>query len=194
MLVNSPKFKRRIFRNLNENIKQQMASKSPLVQGIKRYFVFEGDKMGAVRSDGTREVSEIQKYEAMVEIKRDEIGPGSVGKVADDLSTQLADAQSKAVIETLRNAVQEVGNTVDGKGTPFSPDLAIEALDKILIDFEGEVPRLPTIVCSPEQMDRFKSVIEQMMTVEPYKSRYEAVIKKKKKEFDEREANRKLVD
>lgn len=194
MINNSQKIKKRIFKNFNHNVKEMMDQKSLLAQGIKRYFVFEGDKLGVIRADGTKHSSPIQRVEASTIVKKENISSDSVEDMMEDLSTQLADAQSKMLLDVVSDAAQSVGNTVNAGGSPPSPEILLEMIEKIQIDFEGEIPNLPTVVCSPGSIEKFKLAYEQMMTAEPYKSNYEALIQAKKRDFDEREASRKLVD
>ena len=72
--------------------------------------------------------------------------------------------------------------------------MLLQALEAILIDFDEDAPQLPTLVCHPDAAGRFKEVVEMAMTTEPYKTQYQEIITKKKREFNEREACRKLVD
>lgn len=194
MLPTSSKLRIRLIKNMNEKIKQQMNEKSPLFQQIKRYFVFEGNKLGIVRTDGTTSVDEIKKIEVSSVIEKEEAASLGIGGLVDDISTKLAEAQSTAIFDSLEKAISEVGNKVDGGGKSFSPELFLQAIDKLQIDFENGLPKLPTLTCSPDSMEHFQAVIKTTMNEDPFKTQFEEIINRKKKDFDEREASRKLVD
>lgn len=195
MLINSTRLKRRLMKNINDKIKFETLRKSDLVRGIRRHFQFEGNQMGVSRPDGTVSISEIKKIEASSIVQREQAAtPGSIGNMIDDLSSQLADSQSKMILESMNEAVEAVGNTVSGNGGGITPEVILKMLEKIQMDFDGDLPKYPSIVVGPGQEELFKHAIAEMMTQEPYKTKHEEIMKNKKREFDEREASRKLVD
>ena len=194
MLCNSTRLKIRLIKNLEENIRIQAQEKSPLVGAINKSFVFEGDRLGVKRQDNSISIDPLSPIEATAEVKKEDVTSETMKEVTENLSNQIADAQSRIMIDTLNKVTEESGNKVNGGGRPPSPELILEALKVVLIDFENDIPRLPTVVCHPDALEKMAQAYDELMHKEPHKSKFEALIEEKRKDFNEREACRKLVD
>jgi hypothetical protein len=109
---------------------------------------------------------------------------------AQDMAAQI----SKGSFQSISDAVDKVGNVVNGKGAPFSADLYLEALEKIQIDFgpDGK-PRLPTVVVAPSKGPQIPRVLESLEKDPTLSAKFDRLIEKKREEWLVREASRKLV-
>jgi hypothetical protein len=84
---------------------------------------------------------------------------------------------------------------VNGKGQPFTFELFLETLEKISIDFDDQGnPYLPTVVVSPELGAKLKSKLPEWEANPDYDKRFKELIERKRKEWNDRESHRKLVD
>jgi hypothetical protein len=91
--------------------------------------------------------------------------------------------------------VNKTGNVISGKGKPFTFDHFLEALEKMLIDFDEDGnPFMPSILISPEDWERIKSDFPKWDTDPENKKKIQSIINKKRDEWYDRESHRKLVD
>jgi hypothetical protein len=80
-----------------------------------------------------------------------------------------------------------------GKGSPLTPELMLEALDKIDIDFnEDGTWEPPRIVVSPEQAKRLEALSKSMNQQEQDR-KLKPIIERKQLEYRSREAGRVLA-
>jgi hypothetical protein len=103
--------------------------------------------------------------------------------------------QAQLFFTKIEEATEKTGNIVDGKGKPFSPEFFLEALDKILIEFDDQgQPYLPTMFVSPELGNRIKDKLPEWESDPNHKKQFDELINKKRAEWNDRESHRKLVD
>ena len=103
--------------------------------------------------------------------------------------------KAKLLFEKINEGVKKTGNTFSADGRPLNKEDFLKAFVKIQIDFEEDgSPILPTIVMHPQAMAKMKKELETWESDTGFNRRYEEIIAKKKKEWDDRESNRKLVD
>jgi hypothetical protein len=152
-----------------------------------------------VRTDGSVAVINFDTpLSAEVQLRIDDArreGPAASLRAIREVGEQLADDMEQRMIATISEAVEDVGNVVDGGGRPFSADLFIELLEKMELSFNrhGEWEP-PTIVVHPETLQKMKVQIELLDSDPETKARVEAVVNRQREEWRAREACRALVD
>ena len=154
--------------------------------------------MKVTDATGDTEESDYELFSGALEVNHQDLierGPialvEGLKKLAEDLSSQ----QSKMVFERLDQITDRTGNVVDAEGQAINPDLILQSLEKIEIDFsEDGQPRLPTLVVSPEHYERLKEKMLEWEKDEHYKRRFDELIERKRQEWRDRESHRKLVD
>lgn len=84
----------------------------------------------------------------------------------------------KELLGSLEKVTQFTGNVVSGGGKPISPDLFLDALEKIWIEFdeEGE-PIKYDLVCGPEVVKQ----LQKCELTEAHKKRYEMINREEEK-------------
>ncbi len=133
-----------------------------------------------------------------VKIKREDvIAKGTMAyienikAVAEEMNRQRA----KYFFDKMKEVTEKTGNIVNGKGQPMNFDLFLETIKKMWIDFDDAGnPILPTIVVSPELGARLNKMLPEWERNDEYRKAFDEVIKTKRKEWNDRESNRKLVD
>jgi len=197
MLPEFRKLKLDLAREIKYSI-QTGARKRGALSEIHDSTVHEGDRFTLHREDGSVETKPFVAMEATVELSPDDVQSDDAVKVAeavDDLTEQLARHASKKLFETVREAVQAVGNEVDGAGRPFTAELWLDGLDRIEMDFEEDGSwRPPTLVMHPTMLSRAQAELGRLDTDVQLRKRLEHILNRKRDEWRVREANRKLVD
>lgn len=137
---------------------------------------------------------------ASVEYKFDrsnipDMTPEEMIAIIDEKAKDMGSQMAKYQFEVLNQTVQETGNSVDAKGQKLSPELFLETMSKISISFDEQgKPKLPTIVIGSNSVDEWKRVMAEAEADPSHKDRFDAIIAKKKEDFDAEQARRKLVD
>jgi len=97
--------------------------------------------------------------------------------------------------QVINEVTEETGNVVDAKGQPVTLELLFEMFEGLHVAFdERGNPRLPTIVIHPNMAPRFQELVQQADADEASKVRMAEIIERKRKEWNEEQDRRKLVD
>jgi hypothetical protein len=177
---------------------QADSSNDPILSQITRHRIHEGDRFTLVRSDGSSETKDFQAMEASVEITAEEIrdtGLDAIGRAKAELAGQFKAAASKSLFETVMRATDEVGNNLDAGGRPLSAEMILEMFEKMEFGFSPDGTwRPPQIVVGPGMAERAAEEMRRLNSEPELKSRFDAMIERKREEWRVREADRKLVD
>lgn len=197
MLPDFPKLKEKCDEALVK-LMRALSKKDGLIALIPVGRDFEGDKMSNGMVDGTIRDSEYKTIQSETSIPTDElIEKGflahveSAQKVAEDMQRQ----QVQMIFKQLEEATKATGNVVDNNGGPFTHDTFLKAIETVWIDFSDDgQPYMPSLVVHPTLGNKLKELIPKWEADPALKARLDAVLAKKKKEWDDRESDRKLVD
>jgi hypothetical protein len=197
MLPDYPKTKNRYRRFLMRQYKERLAAYMIPLSEIPKSRVFEGDKLYIVREDGKEERSGPKKIEVAMELKFREIETMKpdviIGKV-DSAAKEMAVEISKMSYERIKKGCEEVGNIMDFKGKKFGKEAFLRMFEMIQIDFDEKGnPYMPTIVAGPEAYKMIEEILPKMESDPNFKRELSNIMEKKKREWYDRESNRKLV-
>lgn len=160
----------------------------------QRQLIHEGDKLQMERADGTSDVSELKEVTGELELKTSDLPSMSMAErlqKLDQIADQMASQMSAHAFQTLGETLERAGQTSDRKGRPLDAEAILEALDKIQIDFD-DPPEL-SLVIPPALKERAAEAFEQLETDPQLRARRDEIISRKRREWRDREADRKLV-
>lgn len=175
-------------------IGMQMHAKQGLVgtMGIGTRIIHEGDRFSVQHEDGTIESKPFFTAKSMMEIRVDEYNDMTqtdvlerVSDVADDLLAQ----RDRHIIHTLDEVVEKAGNVYDVKG---DPDRFIDALSGMDFEFDDGNPG-PVLIVHPSTLPKAKELLRRIETDPRLKKRMDVLMDNKRREWNDREALRKLV-
>jgi len=117
-------------------------------------------------------------------------------KKIDAVAEEMTGHMARSMFANIEEATKEAGTNIDQGGKPFTPDTYLEGLEKIQIDFDEETgrPHMPTLVVNPRLYAEIKDKLPEWENNTEYKKRLEEIIKRKYREWYDRESNRKLVE
>lgn len=183
----------RLNRDLLDRLVKQ---KAPMLSGIAAHFIHEGAHTDIVREDGSTDRTKIQTLSGEIEqkkVKRSDFNDLTIRSKMEEMAKQFAEGMSRNLIETLSESADKVGNVVDGKGQPLSPDTILEALDRIEIEFNSDGSYdPPSIIVSPEQAERL-SRMAGGADAAAQEARLSKIMERKRSEYRLREAGRVLA-
>lgn len=108
---------------------------------------------------------------------------------------EMGGQMSQYFFKVFTQTVDEVGNNFDAKGRPLSIELLHETLEKLEIPFDEDGnPSLPKLIVSPSMGPRIEEMQKNEKEKPEYKEKYAEIMARKKKEWDEKQNSRKLVD
>ena len=193
MLPDFPKVKRKYIEAIDRYLRV-LIQQDPLFLGIREEHHFEGNRMlyGTMDGDINQGDYKVAKSESV--IKREDIISKGVEAYLEQIRN-AAEEMKRQKAETMFSKIREVtdrtGNVVNAKGRPLDFELYLEVLKKMWIDFDEDGKAiLPTLVVSPEQGDKLQTLMPEWLNNPKFKETMEM----KRKEWNDRESNRKLVD
>lgn len=180
-------------KGLSENIK----AGTPLAD-VREYRMHEGNRFTVFRDDGSSETTFPQQHRAG--FRTDPIEVNNKGyKVIDESLQKVRDemrsSQSKSMFDCITEAAEEVGNVINAKGQPITAELILDLYEtgNWSFDEDGNWNGMQ-IIYNPIHNARMQAERKRLETEPELKRRFEEIVKRKKEEWDVRQANRKLVD
>ena len=153
MLPDFPNVKRKFRERVNEYLRA-LVRQDPLLSQIREQPYFEGNRMSSIDATGKSTESTYRTVSSQYSIRREDViakGPTAFIENIKNVAEEIKKQKAKLLFDRINEATEKTGNTVDGKGGPFTFELFMELLGKIVIEFDGRGnPILPTLVISPE--------------------------------------------
>jgi len=169
-------------------------SGEPLLSQIPNYITHEGKGFTVRREDGSHEKIDYRLMSGEIEIAFKDIqqkGERAIREAMTPAKSEINQNQRKALFETLNRTVP----SLDAGGRPISAELILEMWESMDFSFDeaGNWKR-PIIIINPIQAPRVKKELERLENEQVLLTRFEELLSRKKRDWDDREADRKLVD
>lgn len=198
MLPDFPEIKRHISQSRSAEI-SSMRFGDPVLAKVRSYRQHEGERFTIIREDGSSTTSPQRELRS------------------ENMEFRLTDIQSRgevAIFETIAKAHQQIAtagrrlfserleeepiNRLDGAGRRFSPELYLEILESLEMSFDDEgnwnEPDFWQERPNPAMLKTIEAVRKRFDEEPELKSKLDTLLKRKREAFNDREANRKLVD
>jgi len=197
MLPDFDGLKRAFIQKINADMQKHVRNE-PILSQIKHYRHYEGNQMNSRSMDGNVHDSNYRELSSKFEIRNDEVISGGYLTYIEKVMNTATDIQGQevgVVFKTIGDVTEKTGNVVDGRNEPFGPEMILAAIDKVLIDFdENGNPKMPSFVFHPSMRERVMASKAKLESDPEFIRRHAEIIEKKRKEWHDRESNRKLVD
>jgi hypothetical protein len=198
MLPDFPKVKSYISRCLVGRLRNKVHQSDPLLSLIKRRTQFEGNRHSVSPKGGPPRTSGFETLSSEFKIPNDELiekGPGAFAERIDKVAQDLIKGASGMMIRTMRETSEQTGNVIDSGGKPLTPDLLLQLMQKVEMDFDDNGnPTNMAFVVSPDIWEKYKDKIREWDNDPGIIRRREIIMQEKRREWRDRENNRKLVD
>ena len=130
--------------------------------------------------------------EGVMSIKRKDIETTNVPAIVDSIregAQSVVSSLNEQFFPRMNTILDEAGQTIDAKGRPLTPDLLLDVLEKIEIDFDDSGnPIMPVIVAHPNVVD----AIMKCPLTEEHKRRLDEIIERKREASLARQRSRSL--
>lgn len=197
MLPDFPGLKKRLQRLVNRRLRASFNRELGFASEIPRFSVKEGDAWAIQRADGTVDVSnfgEMSTAPMEIEVKDlPTLSPEKLGEKLDAMAKDMAEQARKKVIDKLKESTASGGTVVNTQGAPLSPEILLEALEKMEIDFDDGGHHL-TMLVGPALYKALQTLIPEWDKDEELKRRHAGLMERKRDDWRIRETRRKLAD
>ncbi|GEM_PF-403690 len=196
MLPDLPGLKHDIQRALDRYLSTQVNKRLGFFNEVPKHPVHEGNRLRVVRADGSIDESELEKASAEMSIKLEDIPGLTLEKrlaMLNDQADQIASQISKGLFEGLKRELDKAGQAVDQRGRTLDAEAVFSVLEKIQFEFDETGGHEIAVVLHPDLAPKMMDVLKQIESDPILRKRYEEIITRKRMEWRDREAARKLV-
>lgn len=184
-------------RNLLQWVDRQVPAAAPLLQGVARFRQHEGRVVSIVRQDNSVDSTDFRSIHVECAISREEMKNCDLGTIRQKLvetANQIGQAQTQRMLEIAGQAADSVGNVVNADGE-LTPGKFLEAFRKVEMDFDPQTLKPKSmIVMHPKAAAFLVPKVKEWEKDPKFKAEHERIMAVKRREWRDREANRKLVD
>ena len=162
---------------------------SPQLEGMEAAYERVGGELVEVEYK-TQSIQRTMKFEAARGLD-----PEEFREAAESIGREMARKTTEGFLGDMSKAIDSVGNVAVSEGDGISFEAYLEMNSKMAVDFNDEgKPVDRTLVLSPEVHKTFVARLHEWHADPEKCVAMDTVMKKKKQEFDEREARRRMVD
>lgn len=183
---------------INEYLHSKIMTSNNFLKDITHKEQHEGHRISMKTFDGYNDESEYETMSSEFKINIQDIidkGPIAFKEYIDTMAEDIIQNKSKVVLQKLNEITRNTGNVTISKGDPFTQEKYFETLENIDLEFNDDgTPNNLTIVMGPNLFNIAKERLMQWESDQTFQEKYVEIIKKKKKIYNDRENNRKLVD
>jgi hypothetical protein len=167
-----------------------------LFGSISKRAMPEGNKLRQVYSKDLQRETEMTKIQTSFTFDVDEIKENAF-TIYEQLfqnAKEFASQQMQMMIKNINEVTEMTGNVIKSKGE-YSVEDFYRSIEMVEIEFDKDgKPVLPTIVSSPSFIDNMINTLKKHEHLPESKTRMDEIINLKRKQWYDRENNRKLVD
>jgi hypothetical protein len=198
MLPDFTKVKARVNRDLVRWVQQQIPAVTPLIQGIATFRQHEGKVAKIVRTDKSEDGIEYRQSSFEFVTDREDMRTFDLSAIQQklmELAKRIGADQEKQLLELARKAADSAGNVVN-TGGELTPDKLLELISRVQEDFDPKtLEREPgaVFVIDPETAAKILPKVKEWEQNPEFKAKLERITNRKREEWRDREANRKLV-
>lgn len=197
MLPDFVSIKKELAKRVLRQIHSGVYANAPLLREIKTHRMHEGNRFSYETADGQIVNEQFKgyhhKFELPANLSPEETRVGIENKISE-MTQAMGSTMEKALFKMIEDVTDQTGNVVHGGGKPFHLSMFWDAMEKMAIDFdERGQPRMPTWVVHPEMMAAIEKRADEWNGDVTLAKRRAEVLEKKREEWRDREATRKLA-
>jgi hypothetical protein len=170
----------------------------PLLSQIGKVAIHEGDRRTTWREDGSFETATYTEYSYDVNIdllELNEKGDGVLDTTLAKLHESSRVAQQQELFRVVEESTEQAGTVMDAGGRQLTAELILELWETLQFSFDKRGRwKKPQLTCHPVQVERARQEFARLETEPDLKNRVGDLVERKRREWNARQANRKLVD
>jgi len=170
----------------------------PVLSQIGKVTIHEGDLRTTWREDGTFETAIYMEhsYDVNVDLLAlNEKGDSVLDDTLSRLHDSSQDAKKQEFFRVLEESTKEAGTLKDAGGRPLTAELILEVWERLWFTFDKNgVWKMPQATAHPAQAERYRQELARIENEGDLRQRFNELLERKRREWNARQANRKLVD
>ena len=183
-------------RHLLRTIEQQVPVAAPLLRGVAKFRQHEGRDTHLRREDNTETDMDGQELSIPITLNREEMRDMSVVREkVMALARQIGEEQTQRMLKVVSDAADEVGNVVQADGE-LTQEKFLEIFRTVEMEFDPKTLQLLPgfqFVMHPETAAKVIPKIKEWEKDPEFNAKHERIMERKREEWRDREARRKLV-
>ena len=196
MLPDYPEIKRKLLINFQRRMIKE-PQQDPLMKLVQKRHIYEGNTLETNGINGTPEIKELQMISTEYRIKHEDLiekGSDAYNSKFSEITEEMRKKEGKLLVEALEETTNQTGNLVDCKSRPIG-EWYLEILDKVSISFDDfGNPNMPDLFVDSKDYERIKSDYSKLDSDPHIKGKIKEIVERKRREWIDKENNRKLVD
>lgn len=196
MLPDFPLIKDRVLKSIGRRASAEMLN-DPILSQVHHVNHHEGNRFEGFSQEGPGE----HDYHQAVH----ELGIGTSELISDgvdavvrripEIVAAMTSQAKDGLFSTIRKAAQVSGNEVSMITGDPTPEDVLAVFERMPLEFDlGGRPKLGSILIVSAKPEAMQRSYEQLTSNPDYRERFEALIEKKRTEWNSRESSRTLVD
>lgn len=198
MLPDFPIDKEKFHAFLISTMFQKAKQSSGILGQVSSTIIHEGNRWRTSHGKNIGADSEFDRLEEIIALPFDELNVSSEEELLLKMESAIqgiVGQMSRNLFKMVSKVTEEAGQVVKTKGKPFIIDNLFEMLEMLEFDFDDQGnPYMPSLVHGPDMKEQILSEYARTKDDPVYKERMEKLIERKRKEYNDRESCRKLVD
>jgi hypothetical protein len=198
MLPDFVRFKRHLNRSLARWVQQQIPIVAPLLRDIATFRQHEGKSGKIARADESESVIEYHQSSFEFTMTREEMmksGLPAIQRKLMELAEHIASDQKRQLLDLAGRAAESSGNVVHA-GSDLTPDNLLDLISRVPEDFDPQTLEPepgPVFVLHPDTAAKVLPQAKEWERDPGFKAKLDKIKDKKREEWRDREADRKLV-
>jgi len=197
MLPDLPSVKRNVMAAIGIYLAMSVRKKLGIFGDLPHQRLHEGDRNRIIRDDGSVEESPLKRSSAEDSIPMEEVPVLTQEerlKRMESLAEEMARQMSQHMHDSLGKTLDDHGQTINLQGQPLCPEAVFALFEKIRMEFDDAGnPIGLSVVFAPAMAEQWASVQKQIEGDPALQQRFNDLFDRKRGEWRDREAARKLV-
>lgn len=178
-------------------LRQRVDTGDPVLSQVKRFRQREGSQMRYEQYGGAEVREGFERIGAEFTVLVSDV-PTLVGAKLEakleEMAQDLISRSAKAFFRKVGEITEEAGTSIDAGGKPISPELLLDMMSTVQMEFKPDGTPAQTFVIHPDTLPALKKVSDQIENDPELKRRNAEILERQREAWAARESNRKLVD
>jgi hypothetical protein len=197
MLPDFPDLKAEVLKIVLAKLRQRVDTGDPVVSQVRRFRQREGSQMRYEQYGGTKVQEGFEKIGTEFTVLPSNV-PALVGEKLDakleEMAQDLIARSARAFFKKVGDVCDKAGTSIDAGGKPVSPEMLLEMVGAVQMEFESDGTPAQTFVIHPDMFPALKKVSDQIENDPELKRRNAEILERQREAWAARESNRKLAD
>jgi hypothetical protein len=197
MLPDFPALKAEALKLVLTKLRQRVDTGDPVLSQIRRLRQHEGTEMRYEQQGGTTVQGGFEKIGTEFTVLPTDV-PTLVGEKLDakleEIAQELVARSAKAFFRKVGETSEKAGTSVDVGGKPVSPEILLDMLNNVQMEFGPDGKPLQSFVIHPDMFPALKKVSDQIENDPELKRRNAEILERQREAWAARESDRKLAD